>query len=78
VAYENGGNLSSIPSGYWIDFTEFANRYGWDRQPSQADWRYYYPGILFNRFIYSENLNWYQAMLELYPANAIQALITGK
>jgi len=38
-AYENGGSLSGIPDGYWVDFTEFANHYGWERLPAQEDWR---------------------------------------
>ena len=78
VAYENGGKLSTIPSGYWIDFTEFAARYGWERLPSQADWRYYYPGTLFNQFAYTQGLNWTEAMLELYPPDAIQSLNNGQ
>jgi TolB protein len=76
-AYENGGKYSSIPNGYWIDFTEFANRYGWNRVPSQANWRYYYPGILFNQFIYSENLSWTNAMLDLYPAEVFKSMVSG-
>jgi len=77
-AYENGGKVAAIPAGYWVDFTEFANRYGWDRSPSQADWRYYYPGILFNQLIYAQGLTWTDAMLELYPSDAIQSLSSTK
>lgn len=73
VAYENGGKITQIPSGYWVDFTEFAARYGWERVPSQANWRYYYPGILFNEFIYAQGLSWQEAMLDLYPASAFTA-----
>jgi len=78
VAYENGGKLAAIPAGYWLDFTEFAGRYGWERVPSQADWRYYYPGILFNQFVYAQGLDWQQAMLQLYPASALTSLSTNK
>lgn len=76
-AYENGGKYSSIPEGYWIDFTELANRYGWQRVPSQADWRYYYPGILFNQFVYSEGLSWNEAMLDIYPPDAFASMVSG-
>jgi TolB protein len=76
VAYEDGGKLAPAPNGYWINFTEFANRYGWLRTASQADWRYYYPGILFNQFVFTQGLSWRGAMLELYPANIIQAFAT--
>ena len=77
-AYENGGKYISIQDGYWVDFTEFANRYGWERVPSQANWRYYYPGILFNQFIYSEGLTWSDAMLELYPADMVEPLNSAR
>jgi TolB protein len=76
VAYEDGGKLAPAPNGYWINFKEFANRYGWLRTASQADWRYYYPGILFNQFVFTQGLSWRGAMLELYPANIIQAFAT--
>jgi TolB protein len=73
VAYENGGKIADIPTGYWIDFTEFSARYGWERLPSQANWRYYYPGILFNEFVYPQGMSWREAMLDLYPADAFTA-----
>jgi Periplasmic component of the Tol biopolymer transport system len=76
IAYEEGGKLIAPPDGYWIDFTEFANRYGWLRTASQADWRYYYPGILFNQFVFTQGLSWQEAMLEIYPADTIQTLLT--
>ncbi|MHC1740852.1 MAG: TolB family protein [Anaerolineaceae bacterium] len=74
AAYENGGKQNGIPDGYWIDFTEFSSRYGWGRLPSQADWRYYYPGILFNQLIFSQGADWSESMLELYSADAIKSL----
>ena len=77
VAYENGGKLSTIPDGYWIDFTEFASRYGWERNPSQSDWRYYYSGILFNQFVFRQELSWQEAMLEIYPPDSLQTPGTG-
>lgn len=73
-AYEDGGKLSDIPKGYWVDFTEFASRYGWDRLPAQNDWRYYSPGTLFNQFVFRQGLTWQQAMLQLYPEEAIELL----
>jgi TolB protein len=78
TAYENGGKYSSIQEGYWIDFTELANRYGWQRIPSQADWRYYYPGIFFNQLVYSEGLSWEEAMLDTYPPDAFSSLNSGE
>lgn len=74
VTYENGGQLSVIPSGYWFNFSEFANRFGWERLPAQIDWRYYLNGSLFNYFVFRRGLNWQQAILELYPPEALQAI----
>jgi len=74
TAYENGGQLSTIPSGYWFDFTDYAQRFGWERLPAQNDWRYYLNGALFNQFIFRQGLTWQQAMLELYPPEVLQAV----
>jgi TolB protein len=74
AAYENGGRLSTIPSGYWFDFTDLALRFGWERLPAQDNWRYYINGSLFNQFIFRQGLTWQQAMLELYPPEALQAV----
>ncbi len=73
-AYQNGGKLTSIPTGYWLDFTEFAARYGWERLPAQNDWIYYFPGTLFNQFVFRQGLSWQQAMLQLYPEDAIDLM----
>jgi TolB protein len=77
-AYQDGGKLTSIPDGYWVDFTEFAARYGWERLPSQNDWVYYFPGTLFNQFVFRQGLSWRQAMLQLYPVDAIDLMDTGE
>lgn len=73
-AYEEGGKISPHPAGYWIDFTELGARNGWERLPSQSNWRAYFPGILFNTFIYRQGLSWQEAMLELYPLEVINLL----
>lgn len=76
VAYENGGRVLPAPSGYWVDFTELATRCGWERIPSQNNWRSYFPGIQFNVFIFRQNLSWTQALLEIYPPDQV-AIILG-
>ncbi|MEA5079694.1 MAG: hypothetical protein VB013_14065 [Anaerolineaceae bacterium] len=73
TAYENGGALAKSPSGYWFDLTEYAHRFGWERLPAQSNWRSYLPGSLFNTFVYSESKTWQQAMLEIYPPEALEA-----
>ncbi len=67
VAYENGGRLAdSIPSGYWVDLTSLAIQYGWERLPALTEWRTYYAGARFNELAYTQGLDWYTAMLQLY------------
>lgn len=71
-AYEQGGKLmESIPQGYWIDFTQIARGYGWERLPSLSSWRLALPSANYNEFVLMDGLSWYNAMLELYPAEAV-------
>jgi TolB protein len=76
-AFEEGGSIASIPSGFWVDFTELTSRLGWERLPSESNWRSYFPGILFNTFVLRQGLSWQEALLQLYPIEAIQ-LLTGQ
>lgn len=71
TAFEAGGTLDVIPSGYWLDFTDLAARFGWQRLPALTNWRTYYPGARFNQFVYPEGLDWSAAMAELYPPEAL-------
>lgn len=70
-AYEQGGRLSQAPAGYWVDLTELAGRYGWERLPSWVNWRSFYPAIRFNQFAMTGGLDWFQAMSQLYPPEAM-------
>jgi TolB protein len=73
-AYDQGGEQKeNIPTGYYVDFTQLAHDYGFERLPALPNWRTYYHGSRFNEFAYLDGLDWQEAMLELYPA---QALIT--
>ncbi|MEI8132083.1 MAG: hypothetical protein WCG34_06590 [Leptolinea sp.] len=67
VVYETGGKESAAPEGYWVDFTELAARYGWDRFPALSNWVTYYPGARFNLFAFTENLDIYTALGQMYP-----------
>jgi TolB protein len=71
VAYEEGGKLGQTPPGYWIDMTELARRYDWERLPAHINWRTFYPSIRFNQFAITGGLDWHQAMAELYPPEAL-------
>ncbi len=67
-AYDQGGAYApSIPSGFWIDFTATAHKFGWERIPALENWRSYFKGAQFNEFIMSNGLDWREAMLQLYP-----------
>ena len=66
--YEQGGSVQpSIPLGYWIDFTDLALSYGWERLPALTTWRASVPAARFNEFANTDGLDWQTAMLELYP-----------
>jgi TolB protein len=77
-AFEDGGKTVPSPTGYWIDFTDLALQYGWQRIPSQENWRTYYPGILFNTIVYSQGKSWHQVMIELYPEDITDLLEPGR
>jgi len=70
-AYEQGGKPGQVPPGYWVDLTELALRYSWERLPSWINWRTFYPSIRFNQFVITGNLEWSQAMAQLYPPEAL-------
>ncbi len=72
-AYESGGYYDQIPEGYWIDFTQIARDHLWYRQPSLPNWRQYFNGALFNLFTYTDGLDWYQAMQQIYPIESIKS-----
>lgn len=70
-AYEQGGALAEIPAGYWLDLTDLAARFGWQRLPALVDWRTYYAAARFNQFVITDGLSWNAAMAQLYPEEAI-------
>jgi TolB protein len=70
-AFELGGRPGQAPAGYWIDLTEMASRYGWERLPSWTNWKTFYPSIRFNQFVMPGGLDWSQAMAEMYPIEAL-------
>jgi len=71
VLYEAGGTYGPVPAGYWIDFTSLARAYGWERLPALPNWRNYYAGARFTEFALTEGMDWYSAMLQLYPSDAL-------
>jgi TolB protein len=72
VAYDQGGRLmDNVPSGYWVNLTELAAAYGWERLPALSNWRTYFKGTRFNEFAFTSGLDWERAMLEVYPPEVL-------
>jgi TolB protein len=72
LTYEQGGRLTeSIPTGYWVDFTALANTFGWERLPALSIWRSAYFAARFNEFVRPDGNTWREAMMELYPPDAL-------
>lgn len=70
--YDQGGEyLSVLPPGYFVDFTTLAEDFGWRRVEAQANWRIFYDGVLFKRFVHRDGLDWLGAMREVYSAAAV-------
>lgn len=69
--YDQGGRLMPAPPGYWIDLTEIALRYGWERIPARVNWRSYYDAARFNIFVLRNGLDWQTALNEIYPPEAL-------
>ena len=69
--YEQGGKYSEVPAGYWVDVTALANQYGWERVPALPNWRTFYRGARFTEFALTDGLDWYSAMLQLYPPDVL-------
>ena len=73
TAYEAGGEQGSeIPEGYWVDFTELAFDYGWERLAALSNWQSYYHGARFNVFVITSGLTWEDAMLQIWPPEVFQ------
>ena len=70
-SYEQGGKYAEVLPGYWLDFTTLARQYGWERVPALPNWRTYYSGARFTEFALTGGLDWYSAMLEIYPKEVL-------
>jgi len=72
VSYDQGGRLmDNVPGGYWVNLTQLAARYGWERLPALSIWRTYFKGTKFNEFTLTGGLDWDHAMLEVYPPEVL-------
>jgi TolB protein len=72
TTYDRGGSLkTSVPQGYFVDLTQLASDSGFDRVPAMSNWRTFFPAARYNEFARTGGLTWEQAMLEIYPPEAI-------
>jgi TolB protein len=70
--YDRGGSLKpSLPQGYYVDLTQLAADFGFERVPAMSNWRTYFQGARYNEFARTDGQTWLEAMLEIYPAEAI-------
>ncbi|MCB9459550.1 MAG: PD40 domain-containing protein [Anaerolineaceae bacterium] len=66
-AYNQGGRVrASVPTGYYVDFTQLAADYGWERMPAGETWRANADTRFFWMFFKPEGMSWVDAMLEIY------------
>jgi TolB protein len=71
AAVTQGGMTKPTTSpDFYIDLTQIFAAHGWEREPADANWRSFYPGIRYWEFVCRDGLDWYQAMNEIYPLNA--------
>ena len=73
--YDQGGEIAAdLPGGYWVDMTQLAAIYGWERLPALDPWRAVYANARFNEFVKTDSLDWVSAMLEIYPEEVLLTL----
>ncbi len=71
-AYRQGGRLrATMPAGYYIDLTELASAYGWERLPAGSEWRNNFNARNYWTLQKREGLTLYQALRELYPESQL-------
>jgi TolB protein len=67
-SYEKGGIQSqTIPAGYWVDFTDLALAYGWERIPALPNWGQAVHTARYQDYVFRDGRTWAEALLEIYP-----------
>lgn len=75
-AYDQGGRLKSVmPEGYYIDLTELAVDYGWNRMPAGDDWRANASTINYWLFNQADGLSLYEALREIYAESQLGGFV---
>ncbi len=74
-----GGTTKPVPYGFWVDFTELARQYGWERisahDSDEFDWKTNKIGAEYWHYQQQHGLNWYQAMREVYSEAELKSLV---
>jgi TolB protein len=74
--YERGGRLKDAPPpGYYIDLTQLAEDYGWERLPAQRTWQRNFGAIQYWEIVKTDGLTWDTAMLELYTPTELDSFL---
>ncbi|HZY43537.1 MAG TPA: hypothetical protein VFF70_02210 [Anaerolineae bacterium] len=74
VGTDSGGaQITTIPTGYYVDFTTIAADYGWQRVRAIYRWRSFYPDVEWWHFQKTEGVSWWDAMKQVYKENDIIA-----
>jgi TolB protein len=76
-AYDAGGKRLQIPGGYYADITATAKRHGWERIACYAiegdyHWNTDSNGTEYWHYERTDGLSWWEAMLQLYPADRLE------
>lgn len=78
VGKGEGGTRKPVPYGFYVDFTELARQYGWERisanDSEDLDWKTNKLGAEYWHYQKTQGLNWYQAMREVYTEAELKSL----
>jgi TolB protein len=87
VGRGEGGVKKPVPYGFYVDLTELAREYGWNRISAQDsedfNWRTNKIGAEYWHFQNQQGMNWYQAIRQVYAETDLTSLtdwnsLTGK
>lgn len=74
----DGGLHKPVSSGFYLDFTDLARAYGWQRISShdeeEFDWKSNKLATEYWHFQRTDGLNWYQAMSEVFSDTELKSL----
>jgi TolB protein len=68
---EGGALKRTIPAGYYVDLSDLAESYGWERASAMWRWRYSLPDVRWWELVKTGDLTWWDCMLEVFPPDEI-------